>query len=290
MNHTKQVRTGMCLITYLPVRTCLLFYVYFWTVKFTSVRNMKSGIIFSIEEFAIHDGPGIRTTFFLKGCPLHCAWCHNPEGISPEPQLMYKKNETTLCGIEMTTLELAQRILKNKELYIRNKGGITFTGGEPLMQSDFLIEIMLMLPEIHKAVETSGYARTEIFKEVTSLTDLILFDVKHTDPAIHKKFTGKENTLILKNLDYLCTTSKEFIIRIPLIPDVNDTHENMKQIAEFVKDAAGLLRVELLRYHKTAGAKYAMIGQTYHPPFDIAKEPGIHTEIFEKYNIKTLIA
>lgn len=251
---------------------------------------MKSGIIFSIEEFAIHDGPGIRTTFFLKGCPLRCAWCHNPEGISPKPQLMHKKSGTIICGVEMTTADLVERIVKNKEIYVQNKGGITFTGGEPLMQSDFIIELMQMLPEIHTVIETSGYASGRIFKQVISLIDMVLFDVKHTDPVLHKKYTGKDNRLILQNLTYLCETSKEFIIRIPLIPDVNDAPDNMKCIAELVKDAKSLIRVELLRYHKTAGAKYKMIGLEYNPPFDVTKSPSVYTDIFEKYNIQTLIA
>lgn len=251
---------------------------------------MKSGIIFSIEEFAIHDGPGIRTTFFLKGCPLRCAWCHNPEGISPKPQLMHKKSGTITCGVEMTTADLVERIVENKEIYVQNKGGITFTGGEPLMQNDFIIELMQMLPEIHIVIETCGYASGRIFKQVISLTDMVLFDVKHTDPVLHKKYTGKDNRLILQNLTYLCEASKEFIIRIPLIPDVNDTPDNMKRIAELVKDAKSLIRVELLRYHKTAGAKYKMIGLEYNPPFDVTKSPRIYTDIFEKYNIQTLIA
>lgn len=250
---------------------------------------MKHGIIFSIEEFAIHDGPGVRTTLFLKGCPLCCAWCHNPEGISPEPQLMHKKNGTSICGVEMTTDELAGRILKNKEIYIQNKGGITLTGGEPLMQSDFIIELVQKLPGIHIVIETCGYASESVFRQVISLTDMVLFDVKHMDPVIHKRYTGRDNQLILKNLTYLCEASKEFIVRIPLIPEVNDTPENMKHIAEFIKDAKGLIRVELLRYHKTAGAKYKMIGLEYDPPFNVAKDPCIYIDAFEKYNINTLI-
>jgi pyruvate formate lyase activating enzyme len=242
-----------------------------------------------MEEFAIHDGPGIRTTFFLKGCPLRCVWCHNPEGISPKPQWMQTKNGTRLCGVKMNTGELVERILKNKEIYTRHKGGITLTGGEPLMQSDFVIELLEMLPEIHTAIETCGYAPGTIFKQVVSLTDMILFDVKHSDPVMHKKYTGRGNELILRNLNYLCESLKEFIVRIPLIPDINDTPENMKHIAEFIKDAKSLNRVELLRYHKTAGAKYGMTGLEYNPPFDVTKTPRTYVEVFEKYNIKTLI-
>jgi pyruvate formate lyase activating enzyme len=249
---------------------------------------MKKGIIFSIEEFAIHDGPGIRTTIFLKGCPLRCAWCHNPEGISPLPEFMEKKSGRTLCGKEVTTTELAEQLLKNKDIFHLNNGGITLTGGELLMQSEFVIELLQMLPGIHKVIETSGYAPEAVFRQIVPLTDLILFDVKHTDTVLHKKYTGKENKLILDNLKYLCSTSHPFIIRIPLIPGVNDTLENMRTIASYIKDASGLQRVELLQYNKTAGAKYPMVGWEYNPPFDVTKTPQIHN-IFENYNIKTLV-
>lgn len=250
---------------------------------------MKTGTIFSIEEFAIHDGPGIRTTVFLKGCPLRCAWCHNPEGISPIPRLMHKKDGDTLCGTSITTEELARLLLKNKDIYILNKGGITLTGGEPLMQSGFVIELLDMLPGIHKAIETCGYASEAVFSHVAGKTDLVLFDVKHTDPLLHRKYTGKGNRRILKNLEYLCSSPVEFIVRVPLIPGVNDTPENMRAIAGIIKGAPSLVRVELLKYHKTAGAKYAMIGQEYNPPFDVSKEPRVYN-VFEDYNINTLIA
>ncbi|MDR1746195.1 MAG: radical SAM protein [Tannerella sp.] len=251
---------------------------------------MKKGIIFSIEEFAIHDGPGIRTTIFLKGCPLHCVWCHNPEGISPLPQIMTKKGTESICGFEMTSGELAAMMNRNKEVFVRNKGGITLTGGEPLMQSDFIIEFLQMIPDIHKAIETCGYALEDVFRTVVSLSDLILFDIKHTDPDMHERFTGRNNELIFRNLQHLCDSSKAYIARIPLIPGINDTPENMRAIAELLKNSGSLVRVELLRYHKTAGAKYSMIGREYNPPFDVDKAPRIYSEIFEAYNITTLIA
>lgn len=117
------------------------------------------GTIFSIEEFAINDGPGIRTTFFLKGCPLRCEWCHNPEGLSPKPQLMKKKDETVISGAEIEAKELADKLLRYERIFKLNKGGVTFTGGEPLMQADFLLEVLgLIRPQIHCAIETSGYA------------------------------------------------------------------------------------------------------------------------------------
>ena len=113
---------------------------------------METGIVFSIEEFAIHDGPGIRTTVFLKGCPLHCTWCHNPEGIFPQPQIMRKRDEESICGYEMTSVELAEQILRNKEIYQLNHGGVTFTGGEPLYQADFLADVVRRIKiDVHVA-------------------------------------------------------------------------------------------------------------------------------------------
>lgn len=249
---------------------------------------MERGIIFSIEEFSIHDGPGIRTTIFLKGCPLRCVWCHNPEGISPYPQYLQKKDGKHLCGIEMTTDNLVASILKNKEVYTLNKGGVTLTGGEPLMQGNFVIELLQSLPGIHKAIETSGYAPAPVFKEVISHVDLVLLDIKHVDSVTHKKYTGRGNELILQNLWHLIRTGKEFVIRIPLIPGINDTKENMLAVANQINGASGLQRVELLRYHKTAGAKYKMVGQEYNPPFDTEKPPHVYN-VFKDYNIETLL-
>lgn len=251
---------------------------------------MKNGMIFSIEEFAIHDGPGIRTTIFLKGCPLRCTWCHNPEGISPKPQKMKKNGQIVTSGYEISPEELANQILRNKDIYAMNRGGVTFTGGEPLLQSDFLMAVLdLIGPAVHTAIETSGYASTDIFKRVTQKVDLVMMDVKHTDPVVHKKYTGVENDIILANLDYLCSSTTKFIIRIPLIPGVNDSEENMLNIAELIQNAKSMIRVELLPYNQVAGAKYPMIGQTFTPLFDPTRKPEIHHTVFEKLNIKTIV-
>lgn len=250
---------------------------------------MKTGIIFSIEEFAIHDGPGIRTTVFLKGCPLHCTWCHNPEGIDPQPQYMMKKGKRDICGYAITSDELSKQILRNRDVYRLNHGGVTFTGGEPLYQADFLADVVRRIkPDIHVAVETSGYVKTAVFKEMVSMFDLILMDIKHTDSVMHKKYTGVDNRLIIDNLRFLCDTDTDFVIRIPLIPGVNDTEQNMYNILSLIKDARSLLRVEILPYHKTAGAKYAMIGKRYNPQFDVDKTPCIYN-VFRDNNIKSII-
>jgi pyruvate formate lyase activating enzyme len=250
---------------------------------------MKTGVIFSIEEFAIHDGPGIRTTLFLKGCPLRCTWCHNPEGISPKPQYIEKKNKRDICGYEISSDKLAEQILKNKDIYTLHNGGVTFTGGEPLFQTDFVIDVVQKIkPDIHVAIETSGYATDDIFKSVIPMFNLVLLDIKHTDPVIHKEYTGVDNKQILENLKFLCLSHIDFIIRIPLIPGVNDTKKNMLNILSLIKGAQSLQRVEILPYHKTAGAKYAMIGKKYSPLFDTEKKPHIYN-VFEENNIETVI-
>lgn len=249
---------------------------------------MGSGIVFSVEEFAVNDGPGIRTTIFLKGCPLRCAWCHNPEGRNAKPQPLTKQGRTEICGYSIDAETLAARVRRDAELFRDSGGGVTFTGGEPLAQADFLCEVLDMLPEIHKAVETSGYAPKATFERVLERVDYVLFDVKLVDSQQHKRWTGVGNELIIANLKTLCESGKPFVVRVPLIPGVNDTLANMEATAELLRGAKGLQRVELLRYHKTAGAKYPMIGLDYAPDFDEDAEPEIH-DTFTKKGIKLLI-
>lgn len=247
---------------------------------------MSKGTIFSIEEFAINDGPGIRTTVFLKGCPLRCAWCHNPEGLSPKPQIFHAMDGDEICGREVEAKDLAADLLKNREFFEMNGGGVTFTGGEPTMQAGFLCEVMDLLPGVHKAIETSGYCKPEVFKKILDRLDLVLFDIKHTNPEQHRRWTGVDNAPILANLQTLKRSGKPFVIRVPLIPGVNDSLENMEATRDLVKDAPGLQRLELLRYHKTAGAKYPKVDMEYSPAFDTDAEPAVH-DIFG--NIKLLI-
>lgn len=243
---------------------------------------MSSGIIFSIEEFALNDGPGIRTTVFLKGCPLRCAWCHNPEGLKKEPQWLTKRGRKEMCGYEISAQELALKLQRDRDLYRDSGGGVTFTGGEPLSQAAFLTEVMSLLPDIHKAVETSGYSAPAPFAAVLEKADLLLYDIKHADAAAHRLYTGVDNAPILRNLEVLKESGKPFVARIPLIPGVNDTPENMEATARLLEGAKGLRRVELLRYHKTAGAKYPMVGLPYNPPFNENKAPEIHDAFTDK--------
>ena len=248
------------------------------------------GTIFSIEEFAINDGPGIRTTVFLKGCPLRCEWCHNPEGLSLRSQLMKKKNETVVSGMEMESGELAEKLLRDEKIFRLNKGGVTFTGGEPLLQADFLCDVLgLLRPHVHCAIETSGYACEAVFRKVLGNVDFVLFDCKHTNEELHKKYTLVSNRPILRNLQILIESSKDFVLRIPLIPGVNDTKENLFTVRDLLYGASGLQRVELLRYNKMAGAKYGMVGMEYKPTFNTEAEPQIHADLLKEAGIEVLV-
>ncbi len=249
---------------------------------------MSKGIVFSIEEFAINDGPGIRTAVFLKGCPLRCAWCHNPEGQSFRSEPMRKKDRTEVCGVEMEADELARRVLRGRDLFDQSGGGVTFTGGEPTAQGPFLLELLALLAGVHRAVETCGHTPEPLFRQVLDATDLMLFDVKMTDPERHRYYTGVDNALILRNLATLKESGKPFIVRVPLIPGVNDSAEDMRATAALLQDAPGLQRVELLRYHKTAGAKYPMVGRRYEPPFDVNATPAVH-DAFTPAGMKLLV-
>lgn len=246
------------------------------------------GVVFSIEEFAINDGPGIRTTVFLKGCPLRCAWCHNPEGWNPQPEKILKKGREELCGYRISARELSVRLGRDRELFRDSGGGVTFTGGEPLLQAPFLCEVMDGLDGIHKVVETSGYAPEEAFRSVLERADCLLFDIKLADSELHRQFTGVGNERILQNLRILIASGKAFVARIPLIPGVNDTRENMEATASLLQCAPGLRRVELLRYNLVAGAKYPMLGLSYRPPFDENQVPAVH-DVFTGRGMKLIV-
>ena len=257
--------------------------------QMTENEEGQPGVVFSIEEFAINDGPGIRTTIFLKGCPLQCAWCHNPEGISPRPQYLIKNGKRECCGYDIYAKTLAETVLRNKAIYQLNNGGVTLTGGEPLYQPAFVIDFLERIQtDVHTALETSGYASPEVFRSVTEHIDLIMMDIKHTDEQLHLHYTGVSNKPILRNLEQLCVSGKPFIIRIPLIPGVNDTTENMQATAKLLKGAKHLQRVELLRYNRFAGAKYSMLGRNYHPPFDEHAEPHVY-DTFSKQGIQAIV-
>ena len=249
-----------------------------------------TGLIFDIKEFAVHDGEGIRTTVFFKGCPLRCVWCHNPEGLSPKKELYQKfngclgcglcripcvheecravgrclhicpKNLISVAGVEWTASELADKLLKYKTFFDTMGGGVTLSGGEPLLQSDFCVELLTLLKgKIHTAIETSGYAKDEDFKRVVSLCDFVYMDIKLADGDQHKKYTGVDNRQILRNAEYLKESGIPHTFRTPLIPDITDTEENLKEIEKIVGDSSW----ERLPYNTLAGAKYASVGRQF---------------------------
>lgn len=187
----------------------------------------------------------------------------------------------------MTARQVADRILSLEPLLTMNEGGVTFSGGEVLMQADFVSAVRALVPETHALIETSGYGNPDHFKRLVEAMDMVIMDIKIVDPELHKKYTGVCNDLILKNLEYLKHSGKVFRIRIPLIPGVNDTYENMEATAQLLEDAECLEMVELLRYNKAAGAKYESVGMQYAPDFDTEKTPNIITEPFERRRIKT---
>lgn len=252
---------------------------------------MSTGRIFDVKEFAIHDGPGARITFFLKGCPLRCPWCHNPEGLSRERELMVRtalctqcgacripadtdefrrygrnpaacpKGLITLCGTDTSPQQVLERVLPLKEMLALAEGGVTFSGGEPLMQHEFLEECLILLREngIHTAIETCGYAKEEIFRRITDLCDYVMMDLKYMDEETHRRILGVSNRVILANAAHLKGHHPAFVFRTPKIPGYTDTDENLAQIKAFVGDAPW----EILPYNTLAGAKYPMLNKTY---------------------------
>lgn len=276
------------------------------------------GRIFSIEEFSVYDGPGIRTSVFLKGCPLHCSWCHNPEGQSREREIVRSPNGcidckscTTLakrergrlifteecikkcpigllrvCGEDIDSESLAEKLLKNAKILNMNGGGVTFSGGEPLLQSEFLFETLkLLLGKVHTAIQTCGYASADTFSQALKLCDYVLYDLKLIDEREHIAHTGVSNALILKNFDALVESGREFVVRIPLIPTVTDSEKNVRLICELLRSRK-VDYVELLPYNKMAGGKYKMLMREYAPTFDDTKEVELRCEIFTSYGIK----
>jgi pyruvate formate lyase activating enzyme len=276
---------------------------------------MTTGTIFDIKRFAIHDGPGIRTTVFFKGCPLACCWCHNPESQSTTPELFYRQNLCEVCGecvyacptdalklvddgveintdrcelngkcadvcpseaLEMvgrgvTVEQLMTEIEKDTPFYDQSGGGVTFSGGEPLAQAEFLGELLDRCGDrdIHRVVDTCGLAPTDTLRLIAERTDLFLFDLKLMDPGQHVRHTGVANDQILRNLKMIAKMGRDIHIRIPVIPTITDRAENLDAIGRFVSTLTGPPRVTLLRYHPTAMEKYTRFGIEKRLPEDI---------------------
>lgn len=271
------------------------------------------GTVFSVEEFSVYDGPGIRTTVFLKGCPLRCSWCHNPEGQESAPKIVKSPNGCLSCGScdryavdgvytrdsithcprqllrwcgEVYTPEaLCNKLLKNKRLL----DGVTFSGGEPLYQDLFLTECLKLLKgQLHRAVQTSGFASQTVFSKMLENTDYVLFDLKIMDEKAHKYHTGKSNEPILKNFDLLTNSGVELVPRTPLIPGVTDTAENLSAIARLLQ-GYDMHYIELLPYNPMAGSKYALAGKAFKPTYDPTAEPQAHEDIFDAFGIEVKV-
>lgn len=219
------------------------------------------GIVFNIQKFCVHDGPGIRTTVFLKGCPLRCLWCANPESQFGDIETDARGN---VYGEEKTVDEVMAEVLKDKPFYEESGGGITLSGGEPLYQADFALSLLRACKEldINTALETTGFAGRGDLELASKLTDLFLFDVKHVDAIKHKAGTGADNAIIIENLLWLIRNGKRVIARIPVIPGFNFSKADARLISAFLADA-GVERVDLLPFHQFGENKYELLGREY---------------------------
>ena len=213
-------------------------------------------IFFDIKRFAVHDGPGIRTTFFMQGCPLRCRWCHNPESRS----LMEDCNNHHFKTFRLSIAQLLNEAEKDRPFIEESGGGITFSGGEPTMQLNYLKKAAVRLKEngFHVALDTTGYFPEKEVRAMAFLFDLILIDIKHTDSKIHEKYTGVPNQTILKNLRALKKEGAEIRLRMPYLPGINNQPEVMQQVASLAQELATPL--DVLPYHNTAGHKYQKLG------------------------------
>jgi pyruvate formate lyase activating enzyme len=266
-----------------------------------------SGVIFHLMRFSVHDGPGIRTAVFFKGCPLSCWWCHNPESQEAEPEVLYNADRCTLCwecmracphhaieqvaghmavnadcvccatcvdfcgtdarsvaGRTMTAREILAQVERDVVFFDQSGGGVTFTGGEPLCQPALLEALLRGCRErrIHTAIETCGAAPREVLLRLAGLADLVLYDLKLVNDARHRQYTGAGNRNILENLRALAATHKAVVIRVPVIPGINDSEDDRSALRDFL---AGLppMRVDLLPYHRTGAEKYRRLGREY---------------------------
>jgi pyruvate formate lyase activating enzyme len=251
---------------------------------------MSSGIVFDIKEFAIHDGPGIRITVFLKGCPLSCMWCHNPEGQSSKPQVIRSPAGERIAGKVYEARELAALLNQQVGILRANDGGITFSGGEPLLQAAFVVEVIDLMDEVHVVLDTSGYGNEQDFRQLVCRSALVYYDLKLIDNAAHQHFTGCANDIILRNLRILSGMGKPFVIRVPLVPGVTDTEQNLVAMVQTVCDLPGLVRVDLLPYNKAAGSKYQYAGMEFKPEYDERLPLNLNKTLFEKAGIEVHIA
>jgi pyruvate formate lyase activating enzyme len=270
--------------------------------------TLASGVVFDIRRFSVHDGPGIRTTVFLKGCPLRCPWCHNPEGLSAAPELVWRSERCSRCGSciaacpedalewvdDLPTLDASRctlcgicadecyaqarevvgramdadavlaQVERDLPFYEESGGGVTFSGGEPLAQPEFLAELLrgAQARGIHTALDTCGYAPWNALDDLRTDVDLFLYDLKLVDEERHRSVTGVSNAAILDNLERLAERGHRIVLRLPLVPDINDDEPNLRAIGGLAA-RLGVERVVVLPLHRLGRDKYARLGRTY---------------------------
>lgn len=268
-----------------------------------------TGLVFNIQRYSIHDGPGLRTIIFLKGCPLKCKWCSNPESQSLSPVILFDHRKCIQCnacvqtctreaitivgddrrvdpekcnlcfncldicysgalelvGKKMSVEEVLEEVRKDLPFYTQSNGGITLSGGEPAVQHDFSVAILDECKKegIHTALETCGFAHWSVLRELVNRVDLVLYDIKHVNPEIHKKLTGQTNTLILQNAKLIADLGKKMIVRVPVIPTCNSTEESIREIMNFVLSLKSVKEIHLLPYHRYGKNKYDRLGWEY---------------------------
>ncbi|MDU2064292.1 MAG: glycyl-radical enzyme activating protein [Sporomusaceae bacterium] len=223
------------------------------------------GIISDIQRFSVHDGPGIRTLVFFKGCPLSCQWCCNPENIQREPQTMMVQGVEKVIGREYTVEELMQVIRKDMIYYRRSGGGVTLSGGEVLFQPQFAKQFLqaCKAESIHTAIETTAFASFEVIRELLPWIDLAMCDLKHVDGLKHLQYTGRPNDMILENLRKIGLSGTSIVIRVPVVPGFNSTKDEISRIALYAATIPGVKQLHLLPYHRLGESKYNGLGKNY---------------------------
>ena len=249
------------------------------------------GRVFDIQRYSIHDGPGIRTIVFLKGCVLRCRWCCNPESQEYRIQTMKVQGEDKIIGRDVTVREMIEVVEKDRSYYSRSGGGLTLSGGESLCQPAFARDLLRAAKErgINTAMESMACAPYETIEEILPYLDTYLMDVKHTDPVKHEEFTGKRNDLMLENARKVAVSGKtNLVVRVPVIPTFNDSVPEIQDIARFANTLPGVKKIHLLPYHRLGQDKYAGLGRAYEltdilPP-DNAKMAELQREAKKYFN------
>lgn len=229
------------------------------------MNNEPIGRIFNIQRFSIHDGPGIRTIVFFKGCPMRCAWCCNPESQRYEIETLVENGKEKTVGRDVSVSDIMPEILSDVAYYRRSGGGVTLSGGEVLCQADFARELLKECKNngLHTAIESAASLPFSEIEKLLPYLDLYLMDIKHIDSKKHKDFTGKGNELILENAKKISESGVELIVRTPVIPSFNDTKEEILAISKFASSLKGVREHHLLPYHRLGSDKYQGLGRNY---------------------------